>query len=125
MKPWSIVAAVASLAGMPAAATCNWEWLCNGDGQCKHAPVCENINENPPPRPEGVQPPAPPPKAARPFKVAGSSVGSTSTLTCEHIMRQGKSGRWSWHEACFCSDPNKARDPSAPFANIVRCEAQQ
>ena len=37
-------------------------------------------------------------------------------------MRKGKSGRWYWHEACFCTDPKKARDPSAPFANIVRCE---
>ena len=124
MKPWSLLAAAASLAALPAAAACNWEWLCTGDGQCKHAPVCESMNENPPPRPEGVKAPTPPPMGARPFKVAGSSVGNTSTLTCEHVMRQGKSGRWTWEEACFCTDPKKARDPSAPFAHIVRCEAQ-
>ena len=47
------------------------------------------------------------------------------TLTCEHIMRQGKSGRWYWHEACFCSDPKRARDPSAPFANIVKCDSDK
>jgi hypothetical protein len=31
---------------------------------------------------------------------------------------------WYWHEACFCTDPNKAKDPSAPFSNIVRCDGQ-
>ena len=112
MKPWSIVAAVASLAAMPAAADCSWEWLCTGDGQCKYAPVCESMRDTPPPRPEGVPPPAPPPQGARPFKVAGSSVTGTGTLTCEHIMRQSKSGRWSWQEACFCTDPKR---PQRPF----------
>jgi hypothetical protein len=59
-----------------------------------------------------------PPLSMRPQRIAGHMQG----LTCEHIMRQGKSGRWYWHEACFCADPTKAKDPSAPFANIVRCE---
>jgi len=36
-----------------------------------------------------------------------------------------KSGKWRWFEACFCTDPNKTRDPSAPFANIVRCDSQE
>lgn len=116
------LAAALSLAALPAAADCTWDWLCNGEGVCKQMPVCESVYETPPPRPDS-QPPAMPPLSMRPHKIAGGgNVGST--LTCEHIMRKGKSGRWYWHEACFCSDPGKARDPSAPFANIVRCDAQ-
>lgn len=117
----SLAAAAALPAALPASANCTWEWLCNGEGVCKQMPVCDSVYETPPPRPE-TQPPAQPPLSMRPFKIAGTGVGAGSTLTCEHIMRQGKSGRWYWNEACFCTDPNKARDPSAPFANIVRCE---
>jgi hypothetical protein len=117
------LAGAAAFAAFPAAAECQWEWLCNGDGACKHMPVCDSVNEVPPPRPEGTQPPAMPPLAMRPHKIAGTGVGISTTLTCEHIMRKGKSGRWYWHEACFCSDPAKARDSSPPFANIVRCDA--
>jgi hypothetical protein len=112
-----LVAAVIALAATPASADCTWEWLCNGDGNCKQMPVCDSVYEVPPPRPD-AQPPAMPPLAMRPHKIAGQM----GALTCEHIMRKGKSGRWYWNEACFCTDPQKARDPSAPFANIVRCE---
>ena len=117
----ALVSAVALPAALPAAANCSWEWLCNGDGACKQMPVCDSVYETPPPRPDS-QPPAQPPLSMRPYKIAGTGVGmAPSTLTCEHIMRQGKSGRWYWNEACFCTDPTKARDPSSPFANIVRC----
>jgi len=61
-----------------------------------------------------------PPTSMRPHKIAGPQ----GALTCEHIMRKGKSGRWYWEEACFCSDATKAIDPSAPFANIVRCDGK-
>jgi hypothetical protein len=123
MKTRILAVAAISLAAGPASAECTWEWLCNGDGVCKQMPVCESVYETPPPRPDS-QPPAMPPLSMRPHKIAGSGVGMPGTLTCEHIMRKGKSGRWYWHEACFCTDPRKARDPSAPFANIVRCDAQ-
>lgn len=121
MKLRVLAALVASLAALPAAAACKWEWLCNGDGQCKQMPVCDSVYERPPPRPDQA-PPAEPPLSMRPFKIAGNGNVRSNPLTCEHIMQQGKSGRWYWKEACFCSDPKKARDPSAPFANIVRCE---
>ena len=123
MKPHLLAAALATLAALPASADCTWEWLCNGDGVCKQMPICDSVNEVPPPRPDS-QPPAVPPLSMRPFKIAGSTFGGNAGLSCEHIMRKGKSGRWTWHEACFCTDPKKARDPSAPFANIVRCDAQ-
>ena len=116
-------ALLAAFHALPAAADCSWDWLCNGEGACKHMPVCDSVYELPPAAPDS-QPPAMPPLSMRPHKIAGTSVGGTSTLTCEHIMRKGKTGRWYWHEACFCSDPNKAKDPSAPFANIVRCDKQ-
>ena len=125
MKTGMLLAAVLALGATPAAADCTWEWLCNGEGQCKQMPICESVLETPPPRPEGAQPPAVPPLAMRPYKIAGSGVGSSTTLTCEHIMRKGKGGRWTWHEACFCTDPEKARDKTPPFANIVRCDTQQ
>jgi len=121
MKARFLAAAVVTLASGPASAECVWDWLCNGEGVCKQMPVCESVYETPPPRPDS-QPPAIPPLSMRPHKIAGAGVGMTNTLTCEHIMRKGKSGRWYWHEACFCTDPKKTRDPSAPFANIVRCE---
>lgn len=124
MRPATLLAAVAWLAATHAAAACQWEWLCNGEGQCKLMPVCDSVNETPPPRPEGAQPPATPPLAMRPFRIAGAGVAGGSNLTCEHIMRKGKSGRWYWHEACFCTDPKRSRDDSPPFANIVRCDAQ-
>ena len=116
-------AALLAFATLPAAASCSWDWLCNGEGACKFMPICDSINEVPPAMPES-QPPAMPPLSMRPHRIAGTGIGGMSTLTCEHIMRKGKSGRWYWHEACFCTDPNKAKDPSTPFANIVRCDAQ-
>ena len=110
------LAAFLALGAGPAAATCSWDWLCNGEGVCKQMPICDTVYETPPPRPD-TSPPAPPPLSMRPHAIAGNMQG----LTCEHIMRQEKSGRWTWHEACFCSDPKKAKDDSTPFANIVRC----
>ena len=128
MKLRHLAAALAAAAtlptALPAATDCTWRWLCNGDGACKQMPICDSVYETPPPRPDS-QPPAQPPLSMRPYKIAGTGVGVTAnTLTCEHIMRKGKSGRWYWHEACFCTDPNKAKDPSTPFANIVRCDTQ-
>jgi hypothetical protein len=117
MKLRLLAAAVVTLAATPAAADCKWEWLCNGDGSCKQMPVCDSIYEVPPAPPD-AKPPAMPPLSMRPHRIPAAM----GTLTCEHIMRQGKSGRWYWNEACFCTDPKKARDPSAPFANIVRCD---
>jgi hypothetical protein len=118
MKAPIFAALLLAATSVPASAACTWDWLCNGEGQCKLMPVCDSVNEIPPPAPNS-QPPAMPPLAMRPHKIAGNM----GTLTCEHIMRQGKSGRWYWNEACYCSDPSKGRDPSAPFANIVRCDA--
>jgi hypothetical protein len=114
---------LAFAAPLPAAADCSWDWLCNGEGACKHMPICDTVNEIPPARPDS-QPPAMPPLSMRPHRIAGAGIGASQTLTCAHIMRKGKSGRWYWHEACFCSDPKKAKDPSAPFSNIVRCDGQ-
>lgn len=122
LAPAALLALASSLA-LPAAADCTWDWLCNGEGACKFMPICDNINEIPPARPES-QPPAMPPLSMRPHRIAGQGIGASQTLTCEHIMRKGKSGRWYWHEACFCTDPTKTKDPSTPFANIVRCDSQ-
>ena len=113
-----ILATLIAAAALPAAAECTWEWLCNGDGVCKHMPVCDSVFDTPPPKPADNPPPAMPPIAMRPHKFPGPQ----GALTCEHIMRKGRSGRWYWSEACFCSDKTKSTDPSAPFANIVRCE---
>jgi len=110
-------AALASLSATPATAGCSWEWLCNGEGNCKQMPVCDTVYDVPSAKPDS-SPPAMPPLALRPFGIAKQMKG----LSCEHIMRQGKSGRWYWSEACFCADTAKSHDASAPFANIVRCK---
>src|SRR5260221_10661137 len=109
---------VLSLATSRAFASWSWEGLSKGEGAGKQLPVCDPVYKKPPPRPEASTPPAPPPVGMRPHRL----VGTMGTLACEHIMRKTRSGRWTWSEACYCSDPAKAADPSAPFANIVRCE---
>ena len=55
----------------PAAADCTWEWLCNGEGACKHMPICDSVYEIPPARPDS-QPPAMPPLSMRPHRIAGA-----------------------------------------------------
>ena len=115
---WVYAVAFACLACTQAYADCGWEWLCNGEGACKHMPVCDSVYETPPPRPQST-PPVPPPLSMRPFRMAGTN---RTELTCEHIMRLGRSGRWSWNEACYCTDREKNPEPSNPFANIVRCD---
>jgi len=112
-----LVLCLAALAALPANADCKWEWLCNGDGACKQVPVCDRLDEVPPPRPE-MAPPALPPRAMRPAKVVNMIPG----MSCEHIMRQDTRGKWSWESACYCADPAKGVDPSDPFKHIVRCE---
>lgn len=115
-----LIATIAATAALPAAANCKWEWLCNGEGVCKHLPVCDSVYEVPPPAPEDSKPPAMPPLSMRP----ANAPAFMNSLTCEHIMRQGRSGRWYWDQACFCTDKTKAVDPSSPFANIVRCDGK-
>jgi hypothetical protein len=55
----------------------------------------------------------------RPVRTAGRE---RAGLACEHVMRLGRDGRWSWSEACFCTDRAKGTDPSNPFAHAVRCD---
>ena len=106
----------------PAAADSRWEWLCNGDGACKQMPVCGSLYESPPPRPDESKPPAIPPLTMRVNTFSGRGVPGFTPLTCEHIMRTDRTGRWTWTEACFCTDPARTKDRNPPFANIVKCE---
>ena len=122
MKQLRPALAVALACALPAAADCSWEWLCNGDGACKQMPVCDSVYDTPPPRPKESRPSTTPPLAMRHATSAGAARPDT-TLTCEHIMRADRAGRWQWTEACFCADPARARDATPPFANIVRCES--
>lgn len=112
-----ILLALLLAAPLAAMADCTWEWLCNGEGHCKQMPICDTVYEKPGPAPAS-QPPIVPPLSLRPHKLDGAMSG----LKCEHIMRKSRSGRWYWDQACFCTDPGKSRDPTGPFANIVRCE---
>ena len=81
-------------------------------------PVCDSVYETPPPRPES-KPPVVAPLSVRPTRIAGNA---RPELSCEHIMRLGKSGRWRWSEACFCTDRTGNPALANPFANIVRCD---
>jgi hypothetical protein len=116
MKRTLLAATLLSL-GLPASASCTWEWLCNGEGTCKQMPICDSVYETAPDIPD-MKVPNPPPLAMRPHAVSSSMSG----LTCEHVMRKNHSGRWVWVEACYCTDATKTRDPSSPFANIVHCD---
>jgi hypothetical protein len=122
MNPRHLALATFLACAMPAAADCKWEWLCNGDGACKQMPVCGSVYDRPPPRPTESTPPATPPLAMRHNTFAGRGANPGTPLTCEHIMRKDHTGRWYWSEACFCTDAARAKDPTPPFANIVRCE---
>lgn len=110
--------ALSGLAALPATAGCQWEWLCNGHGACKQMPVCDKLDEVPPPRPV-MAPPAMPPQSMRPSSVVKSIPGAS----CEHIMRRDSLGKWTWESACYCADEAKGVDPDAPFKHIVRCDA--
>lgn len=114
----SLVLAIAAPA-LPATASaaCNWEWLCNGDGACRQTPICDALDETPPPKPE-VAAPKPPPMGMRPQQLSQSKGGN---VTCEQVMRQTTAGNWKWEEACYCNDDAKARDSSQPMSNMVRC----
>ena len=117
MRKGSMVAALIALAAPAAYASCTWEWMCNGEGSCKQMPVCDSVYDVAPPRPAEPAP-VPPPMSIRPRGHMHAMRG----LECEEVMRRSASGRWSWDQACYCSDARKARDASEPFANIVRCE---
>ena len=118
MKRLTIFTAAAlAFAALEAQGACRWEWFCNGEGACKQMPLCDSINEKPPPKPDS-HPPAMPPVSMRPYKIPGPM----GTLTCEHIMRQDANGKWRWVEMCFCADPTRSSDSSPPFAHIVRCQ---
>jgi hypothetical protein len=121
MKRSTLFALLAiGLGPLAAHANCHWEWFCNGDGACKQMPLCDSVNETPPPRPDS-EPPAMPPIAMRPYRIPGPM----GALTCEHIMRKLGSGKWHWVEICYCTDPERSKDSSPPFAHIVRCDAAQ
>jgi hypothetical protein len=117
-RPILVIALVLSLDPSLSAAACRWEWFCNGEGSCKQMPLCDSVNETPPPKPTS-EPPAMPPVAMRPSKLPAPM----GALTCEHIMRQGSGGKWKWVEMCYCADESRSNEPSPPFAHIVRCDA--
>ncbi|MGE0356166.1 MAG: hypothetical protein AB7P08_04555 [Burkholderiales bacterium] len=116
MRHAALALALACGAAAPAMAACAWEWLCNGEGTCRRMPVCDSVHETPPPR-TGSLPPAP--LAMRPLRLAGSARGE---LSCEHVLRLARDGRWTWREACYCADKSRNPDAARPFAHIVRCE---
>jgi hypothetical protein len=136
MRLRHLALALALGCAMPAAADCKWEWLCNGEGACKQMPLCGSLYDVPPSRPTESKPsrdvPPPRPTESKPSGIApltmrvntfsGRGVKPGTPLTCEHIMRTDRTGRWYWTEACFCTDPERAKDKIPPFANIVRCD---
>ena len=122
MKAHHLALALALGSATPAAADCRWEWLCNADGACKQMPVCAGLYDIPPPRPTESTPASVPPLTMRVNTFSGRGVKRGTPLTCEHIMRPDRTGRWTWTEVCFCADPRRSREKNPPFANIVRCE---
>src|SRR6516162_1041935 len=101
-----VIAMSAPLVPATASAVCVWEWLCNGDGACRQTPVCEALDEVPPPKPE-VAAPKPPPMGMRPDWLPSQKGGN---VVCEQLMRQTTAGNWKWEQACYCGDDSKARD---------------
>ena len=124
MKAHHVALALALGSAMPAAADCRWEWLCNADGACKQMPVCAALYDTPSPRPTESRPPTVPPLTMRVNTFSNRGVKPGTPLTCEHIMRADRTGRWTWTEACFCTDPERSKDKNPPFANIARCDGK-
>ncbi len=88
MRIASWAAMLACAAAVPALADCHWEWLCNGEGACKHMPVCDTLFDKAPPRPEST-PPSPPPIRMRPHNLTGSRQERRS----QHAARQHRALR--------------------------------
>ena len=121
IKPSLVVSLALAIAApaLPGAASaaCAWEWLCNGDGACRQAPVCGALDEVPGPRPD-TPAPKPPPMGMRPQQPTAQKGGN---VMCEQIMRQTAAGNWKWEQACYCGEDAKINGASAPMSNMVRC----
>jgi hypothetical protein len=102
----------------PASNTCKWEWLCDGQANCKQTPICEKVTDNPG-TPPGGEPPKPP-HALPPFELPRAH----ASLKCSHVQRQNpKTQRWFWEQVCYCTDGATATKQSVgrPLEGIARC----
>jgi hypothetical protein len=108
----------------PVSNTCRWEWLCDGQANCKQTPICEKLTDNPGAAPGGDAPK--PPHALPPFELPRAH----ATLKCSHVQRQNaKTQRWFWEQVCYCTegriDGASATKQSIgrPLEGIARCTA--
>jgi hypothetical protein len=102
----------------PASNSCKWEWLCDGQSNCKQTPICEKLTDNPG-TPPGGDPPKPP-HALPPFELPRAH----ASLKCSHVQRQNaKTQRWFWEQVCYCTDEAAATKQSIgrPLEGIARC----
>jgi hypothetical protein len=97
---------------------CKWEWLCDGQGNCRQSPICEKLSDDPGAPPAG-EPPKPP-HALPPLEPTRAN----AQLQCEHVQRRhAKTGRWAWDQVCFCASKDAAtiESPMTPLVGIKRC----
>ena len=79
-----------------AKATCNWDWVCNGAGQCKQVPICDSTLDIAPPRPPSIPPIAPP----RVQPIPRPTLPPIGTSRCDQVQRQRRNGTWYWDTVC-------------------------
>ncbi|MGY6214451.1 hypothetical protein ACW73L_04735 [Methylolobus aquaticus] len=75
---------------------CQWQWICDGSGQCEHVPLCDSTLSLPPPEPPAIAPIAP--LSIRPIQPP--TIPPIGTSQCQPFQVKNASGKWSWETVC-------------------------
>ena len=85
-----------AVAASPAQARCTWDYVCDGNGNCRQVPLCDSTLDIPPPAPPRL-PPLPPPSIP---PLASPRLPPLGTQACYPVQRQRADGSWYWQEIC-------------------------
>lgn len=77
-------------------AECQWEWVCDEDGECAQRPICESMFDIPPPRPPSIEPIVPP--TVEPFKPL--TIPPIGTRDCRMVRLCDGFGNCRWKTVC-------------------------
>lgn len=97
---WALLLVALFLIGFaarPANAGCRWEWLCDAQGNCRQAPICESSIDLPPLRPPEIKPIVPP--AIKP--IASPTLPPLGTSECDQVRRCDSWGNCVWDTVCY------------------------
>ena len=93
----AILIAFVLAAPLSARAGCQWEWICNEDGDCSHQPICKSPLDIAPPEPPSLQPIVPP--SIKPIQPP--TLPPIGTERCEMVRRCDSLGKCFWDNVCY------------------------